>query len=129
MTDNEIKKLIDDTVTAAVLKLKAAGLLQSGQRSAYDKTEALLRQYKELCKIDQPYAKRLVAEIDACLADMGTDQYIGLVTKYYFEDKKNMACAIEVGCDERTARRRRRQLVEQISVRLASEDFIRELLL
>ena len=129
MTETEIKKLIDDTVTAAVLKLKAAGLLQNNGKSAYDKTEALLYQYRELCEIDQPYAKRLVQEIEAAMAGLKNEPYLRVIELYYFDRQTNVRCAMELECEERTARRARRKLVETLSSRLASEDFIRELLL
>ena len=129
MTDKEIKKIIQETATTTVLKLKAAGLLQNNQKSAYDKTEALLYQYSDLRKIDQPYARRVVQEIDACLADLKREPYAKVIQLYYFEGETNAACALELNCDERTCRRNRKALVERMSVRLASEEFIRELLL
>ena len=129
MTENEIKKIIDDTATMVVLKLKATGLLQSNQKSAYEKTEELLLQYPTLCKIDQPYARRIVQEIEDGLHDLRNEPYVKVIQLYYFERQTNAACAMEIGRDERTARRARRYLVEILSTRLASEEFIRELLL
>lgn len=129
MKEQEIKNIIDNTCTAMVLKLKAAGLLESQQRSAYEKTEALLYQYSALKKVAQPYARRVVDEIDACLEDLKNEPYIQVIELFYFEGLKNAACARELNCDERTCRRNRRALVEKMTSRLASEDFIRELLL
>lgn len=129
MTDKEIQKLISDTVTATVARLKMEGLLRDGSKTAYEKTEALLRQYPELREVSDPYAKRLVAEIDACLADAADDPYVDLIRLYYFAGNTNVTCAKLLPCEERTARRNRKALVERFSVRLASEEFIRELLL
>lgn len=128
MTDAETKKLIDATVQATVMQLQAAGLLQSNTKTAYEKTEELLRQYPRLKGLPSAYAQRVVQEIDACLAEAEQDPYVDVIRLFYFGGLKNAACADVLCCDERTGRRARRRLVEQFSVRLASEEFIRELL-
>ena len=51
-----------------------------------------------------------------------------VIRLYYFAGNKNAACAKIMCCDERTCRRYRKKLVEQFSARLASDEFIRELL-
>lgn len=129
MEDEKIKQIISDTVATTVLQLQAAGLLRDTNKSAYEKTEMLLRQYPELQKSDEPYARRVVQEIDACLADAANEPYVDVIKYFYFEGLKNAACAARLICDERTARRNRTRLVQQFSVRLAADDFIRELLL
>lgn len=129
MNENEIKQIISETVATTVLQLRAAGLLQDNKKSAYEKTEELLRQYPELCKVDEPYARRVVQEIDACLASVANDPFADVIRLFYFEGNKNAACAKAMNYDDRTLRRNRRRLVEQFSTRLASDDFIRELLL
>lgn len=129
MKKEEVKQLINDTVQTTVLQLKAAGLLKDGTKSAYEKTEALLHQYPELSKVNEPYAQRVCQEIDACLADAEGDPYLDVIRLYYFGGLKNAACADVMCCDERTVRRNRVALVKRFSARLASDDFIRELLL
>ncbi len=129
MYDDEIKRIIDNTVSATILRLKAAGLLRDGEKTAMEKTEELLRQYKTLKEIDQPYAKTLVAEIDKCLDEQRNDPYINIIRLYYFEGLTNAAAANEMYCDERTARRNRKKLVRAFSARLVSDEFLRELLM
>ena len=129
MNDEKIKQIINDTVTTTVLQLKAAGLLRDGAKTAYEKTEVLLRQYPELKKVHEPYAQRVVAEIDACMADAEDDPYLDVIRLYYFAGETNVACAKILCCEERTARRNRAALVKRFSARLASDEFIRELLL
>ena len=129
MNETEIKQLIADTVNATVQRLKMEGLLKDGTKSAFQKTEALLWQYPELCKVDDPYARKVVAEIDNCLADVESDPFADVIRLYYFGGMTNVACAKTMCYDERTCRRNRRALVERLSVRLASEEFIRDLLL
>lgn len=129
MNDKEVRKLIEDTVNTTVLKLKAASMLKDGHRTATEKTEALLHQYPELKKVNQPYARRVVQEVDTCLATIAADPYAAVIPLYYFEGKTNAAVAAVMCCDERTARRNRKKFVEQFASRLASDEFIRELLL
>lgn len=128
MTNDEIKQLIKDTVATTVLQLQNAGLLRGEDLTAYQKTEALLRQYPKLKELQEPYARRVVQEVDACLAEAANDPYVDVIRLYYFADLKNAACAKMLNCNERTCRRNRRKLVEQFSARLASDAFIREIL-
>lgn len=128
MTENEIKQIISSTVAETVAKLQAVGLLKDGNLTAYEKTERLLWKYTELQKAQTPYAKRVVAEIDKCMADAENEPYLDVIRLYYFGGLKNAACAKVLACGERTARRYRVALVQRFSVRLASDEFIRELL-
>ena len=128
MTNDEIKQLIRDTVTATVEQLKAAGLLRDDSASAYKKTEALLRQYPALRNVDTPYARRVVQEVEACMEEAANDPYVDVIRLFYFAGMTNTACADIICCDERSVRRYRKKLVQQFSVRLASDEFIRELL-
>ena len=129
MKDNEIKQLINDTVNETVAKLRAAGLLRDGTKTAYEKTEALLWQYPTLKKSNTPYARQVVAEIDRLLAEAENEPYMDVIRLYYFGGLKNAARAKALVCGERTARRYRVALVEHFSTSLASDEFIRELLL
>ena len=128
MTDAETAKIIKDTVAATIEQLQASGLLRLNTLTAYQKTEELLRQYPRLKNLPGDYAQRVAQEIDACLAEADQEPYADVIRLFYFGGLKNAACADVLCCDERTARRARRRLVEQFSVRLASEEFIRELL-
>lgn len=128
MTEKEIKQLISSTVNETVAKLQAVGLLKDSTKSPYEKTEALLWKYTELQKAQTPYAQRVVAEIDQCLADAENEPYLDVIRLYYFAGLKNAACAQVLACGERTARRYRVALVQRFSARLASDEFIRELL-
>ena len=129
MTDETLmRQIIAETVDATVSKLQAAGILRSGQCSAVEKTETLLYQYKALQDTQTPYARRVVGEINACLEEFKNDPYIDSIRLFYFDGLKNAAAAAAMHYDERTFRRNRRQLVEKFAVRLASEEFIEELL-
>lgn len=128
MNDEKIKQIISDTAAAVVLQLQAAGMLRDSTKTAYEKTEEILRQYPRLKNLEGPYAQRVVQEVDACLAEAANDPYVDVIRLFYFGGLKNAACAAVLCCDERTCRRNRKNLVQQFSVRLASDEFIRELL-
>lgn len=129
MTNEEIKELVQQTVVSTVAQLKTAGMLQPvTQKTAVQKTEELLRQYPQLRGIQEPYAQRVVREIDALLAEAENEPYVDVIRLYYFGGLTNEGCANTLCCDERTCRRYRKKLVKQFSVRLASDEFIKELL-
>ena len=129
MTNDEIKRLVQETVINTVSQLKAAGMLQPvTQKTAVQKTEELLRQYPQLRGIEEPYAQRVVQEIDALLAEAENEPYVDVIRLYYFGGLTNEGCANTLCCDERTCRRYRKKLVQRFSVRLASDEFIHELL-
>lgn len=128
MTDEKIEQIIRKTVSATVLQLQAAGLLKDSELTAYKKTEALLREYPRLKNLQEPYAQRVVQEVEACLVEAENEPYLDVIRLYYFAGNKNATCADIMCCDERTCRRYRKKLVQQFSVRLASDKFISELL-
>ena len=127
--DDSVKKYIDEAISATVERLRMDGLLRSDDRTAYEKTEELLKRYPTLKGINQPAAKRVCEEVEACLRSVRNDPYARVIELFYFRGMTNAACALELECEERTARRNRKKLVEDFSVRLASEEFIREILL
>lgn len=129
MDKDEIKHIIDASVTAAVEKLQSLGMLRDNSLTAYEKTEKLLRKYPDLKAAGTPYARRVADEIDRCMADAAQDPYVEVIRLYYFQGMKNAACARAMNCGERTCRRYRVALVQRFSTRLASDEFIRELLL
>lgn len=129
MIDPKTKEIIDTTVAATVRSLQNAGLLVTGTKSAAEKTEELLYNYTQLKESADPKSQRLVAEIDACLAEAANEPYIDVIRLFYFAGEKNAACAKIMCCDERNLRKARKALVKRFAARLAAGDFIRELLL
>ena len=57
---DDIKQIINDTVNATVLKLKMAGLMKGDKKSAYQKTEELLKNYNAFKESDQNRACDIV---------------------------------------------------------------------
>lgn len=128
MIDPKTQEIIDATVATTVRKLQDAGLLDTGTKSAVEKTEELLRNYMQLKEAHDPKSQRLVAEVDACLAEAENEPYIDVIRLFYFDGNKNAACAKIMCCDERNLRKARKALIRRFAARLAAGDFIRELL-
>lgn len=130
MHDYDIEKIINDTVNTTVLKLKMAGLMRDSKKSAYQKTEELLRNYKTFQKVtDQPYTIKLVKEIEAALEEITDDVYYDIIPMYYFEGKTREDVAEYFDTTVTTISRNKSRLINKLKVRLFSDDFIYELFL
>ena len=125
----DVKKIINDTVNATVLKLKIAGLMKDNRKTAYQKTEELLRNYNDFCKSDQPYAKKLVKQIDAALSDIKSDIYGEIIPLYYFEGETRENIAEYFNTTVTTISRNKTRLINKLKVKLFSDDVIYELFL
>lgn len=126
----DIEKIINDTVNTTVLKLKMAGLMRDDKKTAYQKTEELLRNYKTFQKItDQPYTVKLVKEIEAALEEITDDLYYDIIPMYYFEGKTREDVAEYFDTTVTTISRNKSRLINKLKVRLFSDDFIYELFL
>lgn len=125
----EIKDIIVETVNTTVLKLKMAGLLRDDRKSAYEKTEELLRNYNTFKESDQPYTQKLIANIDAALNEIKDDIYYDVIPLTYFKNKTRENIAEIFNTTERTISRNKGRLVNQLKVRLFSDDVIYELFL
>lgn len=130
MHDYDIEKIINDTVNTTVLKLKMAGLMRDDKKTAYQKTEELLRNYKTFQKItDQPYTVKLVKEIEDALEEITDDLYYDIIPMYYFEGKTREDVAEYFDTTVTTISRNKSRLINKLKVRLFSDDFIYELFL
>ena len=81
----DIEKIVDMTVNRTILKLKMSGLMKNDQKSAFQKTEELLRNYHAFCESDQPYTIKLVEKIDKALGSIKDDPYYDLISMVYFD--------------------------------------------
>lgn len=130
MHDYDIEKIINNTVNTTVLKLKMAGLMRDDKKTAYQKTEELLRNYKTFQKItDQPYTVKLVKEIEDALEEITDDLYYDIIPMYYFEGKTREDVAEYFDTTVTTISRNKSRLINKLKVRLFSDDFIYELFL
>lgn len=126
---HEIKQIINETVNATVLKLKMAGLMKDGKRTAYEKTEELLRNYEAFKTSDQPYTVKLVKRIDSALEMIQDDIYYETIPMYYFERKTREEIADYYDTTVTTISRNKTRLINKIKPILFSDDVIYELFL
>lgn len=124
-----IEEIIEATVNTTVLKLKMAGLMKNDRKSAYQKTEELLRNYQSFRLSEQPYTIKLVAKIDEALEEIKDDIYYEIIPLTYFENETRENIADKFRTTERTISRNKGRLVNQLKVRLFSDDVIYELFL
>lgn len=128
MNEAEAKKIANAAAQATVELLKKQGLLRDTAKSVMEKTENALRNYPTWKEMDTPSARRVVAEIDDCLAAYEGEPYIDTIRLFYFGGLKNAAVARAICCDARTAQRARRELVKQFAARLYPEEYMQEML-
>lgn len=129
MDEKDIKEIINETVNITVLKLKMAGLMKDGRKTAYQKTEELLKNYSDFVVSDQPYAMKLVKRIDAALYDIKDDLYYEIIPLYYFEGETREFVAEYFNTTVTTISRNKSRLINKLKVKLFSDDVIYELFL
>nr|DAS45586.1 MAG TPA: RNA polymerase sigma factor [Caudoviricetes sp.] len=126
---SDIKQIINDTVNNTVLKLKMAGLMKDDRKTAYEKTEELLRNYNAFKNSDQPYTVKLVKKINEALDTIMDDMYYDVITMYYFEKKTREEIAEQYDTTVTTISRNKTRLINKLKPILFSDDVIYELFL
>lgn len=129
MCEYNIEQIINDTVNATVLKLKMAGLMKDNRKTAYQKTEELLRNYNTFKESDQPYTQKLVTKIDNALESIKDDIYYDVIPLIYFKDETRENVADHFRTTVTTISRNKVRLVNKLKVVLFSDDVIYELFL
>ena len=126
---NEIQQIINDTVNSVILKLKMAGLMKDDRKTAYEKTEELLRNYNAFKKSDQPYTIKLVKKINDALYTIRDDIYYDIIPMYYFDRETREMIAEYFDTTVTTISRNKTRLINKIKPLLFSDDVIYELFL
>lgn len=128
----DIEKIIDRAVNTAVnstvIKLKMSGLMKDDRKTAYQKTEELLRNYNIFCEVDnKPYTQKMVRIINEALEDIRDDIYYEIIPLYYFKGWTREAIADHFRTTERTISRNKNRLINRMKARIFSDSVIREL--
>lgn len=129
MTEEEITEIIDRVVTTTVLKLKVTGLMRDGRKTAFQKTEELLRNYENFKESDQPYAKKLVDIIDRSLDRISDNEYFEIIPMTYFKKYGREYIAEYFDTTVTTISRNKTKLINELKVMLFSDDVIHEIFL
>ena len=129
MIDESIKEVIDETATVTVQKMQMAKLIKDGTKSAFQKTEEVLRNYPTFKRIkDKPYTVNLVNKVEEALDEIKEDPYYDIIQMFYFENETRESIALTLDITVRTVARNKRRLVNELKVKLFSDDCIREIL-
>lgn len=129
MTQEYIDKIINDTVDKTILKLKMTGLLKDNRKTAFQKTEELLREYKNLKKDDSETVVKLIAKLETALIDIETEKYFEIIPMIYFENRTREEIAEHFNISVRTVIRQKIKMINQIKTKVFSEDVVFELFL
>ena len=128
MTDEEImefmNQIISETVNKTVLKLRLTGFLRDDQKTNYQKTEDILKNYNHFSKSNQPFAKKLVEKVDDALKSLEDDKYFEIVPLYFFKKWTREAIAEYFDTSTTTISRNKNRLVNQISIVLFADDYL-----
>lgn len=132
MINVKMKEIIQETVDQAVIKLKRANLIKDDEKSAFKKTENLLKKYKQLKMSDAQKGSITdvtLKKVDFALKTLEGDDYEGLIQMIYFEEKTREECAEFFGVEPLTITRNKKRLVNSLKNILFADDVIKELFL
>ena len=102
MPEEEVKKLIEQTVKASVAEFKKAGLLKDSENVAYSDASSLILSFYASGEKDQ--------SINYAIQGLRFDPYFKIIP-LYFKDKKTVeAIAEELGVDITTVFRNKKRL-------------------
>ncbi len=124
------REQVEEIVNLTVLKLKMAGLMNNDRKTAFQKTEELLRNYNTFKDVDDKESTtKLVQKIEDALKDIEDDIYYEIIPMTYFENdtRENIADYFNTSC--KTITRNKIRLVNQLKLKLFSDDVIFELFL
>lgn len=126
---DNIESIIQNTVNQTILKLKMTGLMKDDRKTAFQKTEELLRNYEAFAASDQPYAQKLMQKINEALSMIEDDPYYEIIRMVYFDGYTREVIAEEFGTTVTTISRNKTRLVNKLAAILVSDDVIYEIFL
>lgn len=127
--DDEVQKIIEQTVNFTILKLKMSGLLREGGRTAAEKCEDLLYNYQAFKEVDEESSRKIVERVDHALRLIEKDPYYDIIPMTYFKRMSREDVAYYLNASPTTVTRNRRRLIDEMKAVIVSEDTILELLL
>ena len=128
-----IEKLIEKITTTMVVKLKKSNMITQSEKSAFKKTEAVLRNYNNYkIAINENNdmtikTQKLINIINKALKTIEDDYYYEIIELIYFKNKTREAVAEEFDVEVKTITRNKIRLVNRLKVILFSDDTIIEL--
>lgn len=127
--NNEIKDLINEVTNQTVIKLKRSGLMKDNSKSAFKKTEEVLKNYEQYKAADSDKVNKFINIVDEALKTIEDDEYYEVITQFYFENKTREKIAEYFDCDVKTVTRNKSRLINKLKIILFSDKTIEELFL
>lgn len=109
--------------------------MKENQKSAFKKTEELLRNYNNLkVPVENGFdntekTRKLLKIIRLALQSICHDDYYEVIPMIFFEQRTREEVAEEFGCDVKTITRNKNRLVNQLKLIIFSDKTIEELFL
>ena len=123
-----VEEIIKRTVEETVTKMKVAGMLKGNDKTAYQKTEDLLRNYNSLTVSGDPEVEQVVLQIESALRLINDDYYYDIIPMYYIQKRTREEIAERFNTSVTTISRNKNRLVNALSITLFSADYVRQLL-
>lgn len=128
MQDEEIRRLIEQTVKATVKKMQQAKPSYDKAR-IFAKTEDILRSYPVFRQITgREQTAELIRRVEEALAAVKNDPYYDIIELMYFEGQSRNKIASYYSTNPKTIGRNRARLVRQISLQIFSDEIATEIL-
>jgi DNA-directed RNA polymerase specialized sigma subunit len=124
----DIEEIIEQAVERTVTRLMSDGVIRTDRKSVAQKTIDLLERYEQFKLSDQPYTRKVVAQIDSALKMIQQDIYYQIIPMYYFEHLTIFEISENFHVSEKTITRNRKRLIRQLSSVLFSDDVITDIL-
>ena len=124
----DIEEIIEQAVERTVTRLMSDGVIRTDRKSVAQKTIDLLERYEQFKLSDQPYTRKVVAQIDSALKMIQQDIYYQIIPMYYFEHLTIFEISEDFHVSEKTITRNRKRLIRQLSSVLFSDDVITDIL-
>lgn len=127
----DIHEIISETIDQTILKLKMAGLMKDEQKSAFQRTEQVLKNYKELEKAhsEDGTASAFIDVVDRALKQIEDDDYFDIIPMIYFDGWSREEIAEFFGITVTTVSRNKTRLVNKLKTYIFADDVIKELFL
>lgn len=125
--NEEIAQIINETVNSTVQILKAEGFLGKNKKTAFQKTEELLKNYNILKRSKEPTTKKMITKLNEALKEIKDDQYYEIITMTYFENQTREYIAEYFNTTTTTVTRNKNRLINKLKIMIFSDETIREM--
>lgn len=125
--NEEIAQIINETVNSTIQILKAEGFLGKNKKTAFQKTEELLKNYNILKRSKEPTTKKMITKLNEALKEIKNDQYYEIITMTYFKNRTREYIAEYFDTTTTTVTRNKNRLINKLKIMIFSDETIREM--